>query len=104
MSETQQQKAKPKEIVLISHWFGHIPFFMDCVVPLFLDQGYTIYHLSDKPDDAALFFERSLGKRVGRLHHLQIEQILGVSKKTEDSRMDEVLSHWRGIKVSLPTI
>jgi len=102
MSVISPQEGKSLEIVLISHWFGHTPFFMACIVPIFLEKGCTVYHLTDKPEEADLFFQESLGRQESRLHHLRIEEVKeSHTEGIKDLRLAEVIRHWRGVGLSL---
>jgi len=102
MSATRKQEEKNLEIVLISHWFGHTPFFMACVVPIFLEKGCTVYHLTDKPEEADLFFQESLGCQESRLHHLGIEEVdESHTEGIKEQRLAEVIRHWKGVGLSL---
>ena len=93
---------KPLEIVLISHWFGHSSVFMECIIPMFLEKGCTVYHLTDKPEEADLFFQESLGRQESRLHHLPIEEVEeSHTEGIKDLRLAEVIRHWKGVGLSL---
>jgi hypothetical protein len=48
--------AENREIVLISDLLGHTPHVLECIATFFLNQGYTIYHLTDKSKEAEVFF------------------------------------------------
>jgi len=90
------------EIVLISHWFGHTPHCLECIVPSFLEQGYTIYHLTDKPEAAATYFSET-----GLLGHEKIRhrEMVKVEAEKPNWRRDEQLcrveAHWQGVGLAL---
>jgi len=94
-------KANP-EIVLISHWFGHTPHCLECIVPFFLERGYTIYHLTDKPEAAATYFSET-----GLLGHEKIRhrEMVKVEAEKPNWRRDEQLcrveAHWQGVGLAL---
>ena len=90
------------EIVLISHWFGHTPHCLECIVPFFLERGYTIYHLTDKPEAAATYFSET-----GLLGHEKIRhrEMVKVEAEKPNWRRDEQLcrveAHWQGVGLAL---
>jgi len=89
-------------IVLISHWFGHTPHCLECIVPFFLERGYTIYHLTDKPEAAATYFSET-----GLLGHEKIRhrEMVKVEAEKPNWRRDEQLcrveAHWQGVGLAL---
>ena len=90
------------EIVLISHWFGHTPHCLECIVPFFLERGYTIYHLTDKPEAAATYFSET-----GLLGHEKIRHLEMVKVEAEkphwrqDEQLCRVEAHWQGVRLAL---
>ena len=95
-------KKNPSEIVLISHWFGHTPHCLECIVPFFLERGYTIYHLTDKPEAAAGYFSKT-----GLLGHEKIRHLEMVKVEAEkphwrkDEQLCRVEAHWQGVRLAL---
>lgn len=91
-----------REIVFISHWFGHTPHFAECVLPFFLDRGYRIYNLTDKPGEAEAFFTESFGERAGEISNLQIDVLDPLKpSRGKDTHYRRVEAHWRGVGSSL---
>ena len=90
------------EIVLISHWFGHTPHCLESIVPFFLERGYTIYHLTDKPEAAARYFSET-----GLLGHEKIRHLGMVKVETEkphwrkDEQLCRVEAYWQGVRLAL---
>ena len=90
------------EIVLISHWFGHTPHCLECIVPFFLERGYTIYHLTDKPETAATYFSET-----GLLGHEKIRHLGMVKVEAQkphwrkDEQLCRVEAHWQGVRLAL---
>jgi hypothetical protein len=90
------------EIVLITHWFGHMPHFAECVLPFFLDRGYRIYHLTDKPAEASAFLSSVFGDRAAAISNLAIDVVEPEkSSRGKDAQYGRVEAHWRGVGNSL---
>ena len=90
------------EIVLLSHWFGHTPYLLECITPFFLERGYTIYHLTDKPQEAGEFLTSVFGDRASAISNLPID-VVEPEKPTrgKDAHYRRVEAHWRGVGSSL---
>ena len=90
------------EIVLISHWFGHTPHCLECILPFFLDRRYTIYHLTDKPEAAAGYFSESGLLGHERIRHLGVVKV-ETSKPNwrKDEQLCRVEAHWQGVRLAL---
>ena len=71
-------------------------------MPFFLDRGYTIYHLTDKPEAAAAYFSES-----GLLGHEKIRHLEMVKVEAEkphwrqDEQLCRVEAHWQGVRLAL---
>jgi len=90
------------EIVLISHWFGHTPHCLECIVPFFLERGYTIYHLTDKPYEAEFFFSSTLLEGRERIRHIAIEIVEPEKARWgKDAQLCRVEAHWKGVRLAL---
>jgi len=91
-----------KEIVLVSHWFGHSPHCLECVLPYFLERGWQVYHLTDKPDDAAKYFSECGLADHEKIRHLGMVEVQP-SKPTRrrDAHLCRVEAHWQGVRVAL---
>ena len=90
------------EIVLLSHWFGHTPHCLECIVPFFLERGFTIYHLTDKPEAAATYFSQSGLLGHEKIRHLEMVKI--EAKKPhwrKDEQLCRVEAHWQGVRLAL---
>jgi glycosyltransferase involved in cell wall biosynthesis len=94
--------SKRLEMVFISHWFGHTPHFAECVLPFFLERGYRIYHLTDKPDEAGAFLAYVFGERASAISHLAIDVVEPEKpSRGKDAPYRRVEAHWRGVGSSL---
>jgi len=90
------------EIVLISHWFGHTPHCLECIMPFFLERGYTIYHLTDKPEDAARYFSECGLAGHENIRHLGVVEVPpGKPTRRRDSQLCRVEAHWQGVRLAL---
>jgi hypothetical protein len=94
--------GKQLEMVFISHWFGHTPHFAECVLPFFLERGYRIYHLTDKPDEAGVFLSSVFGERASAISNLAID-VVEPQKPSQGKELHHrrVEAHWRGVGSSL---
>jgi glycosyltransferase involved in cell wall biosynthesis len=90
------------EIVLLSHWFGHTPYLLECITPFFLERGYTIYHLTDKPVEAEAFFVSALDGAQECIRHIPM---VSVEPETpcwgKDAQLCRVEAHWKGVQLAL---
>jgi hypothetical protein len=94
--------SKRLEMVFISHWFGHTPHFAECVLPFFLERGYRIYHLTDKPDEAGAFLADVFGERASAISYLAIDVVEPEKpSRGKDAHYRRVEAHWRGVGSSL---
>jgi len=90
------------EIVLISHWFGHTPHCLECIVPFFLERGYKIYHLTDKPTDAEAFFTFALKGAQESVRHIPMVPVEPVKPRWgKDVPLCSVEAHWKGVQLAL---
>ena len=90
------------EIVLISHWFGHSPHCMECVLPCFLDRGWQVYHLTDKPEAAARYFSESSLVGHEKIRHIGMVAVPPEKPtRRKDEQLCRVEAHWRGVQLSL---
>lgn len=91
-----------REIVFISYWFGHTPHFAECVLPYFLERGYRIYHLTDKPDEAGAFLTSVFGERAAAISNLAVDVVEPEkTSRGKDAHYRRVEAHWRGVGNSL---
>jgi glycosyltransferase involved in cell wall biosynthesis len=60
-------------------WFGHIPSAMRLYWQFFLERGWEIHHLTDRPGEAAEFCARHFGADAARLRHAGIAEPPGQS-------------------------
>ena len=98
MKMGKNSSGKKLEIVFISHWFGHTPHFAECVLPFFLDRGYRIYHLTDKPREAEAFFAEVFGDRAAAISNLAIDAVEPLKPtRGKDAQYRRVEAHWRGV-------
>ena len=90
------------EIVLISHWFGHTPHCLECILPFFLERGYTIYHLTDKPVEAEAFFVSALDGAQECIRHIPMVSVEPETPRWgKDAQLCRVEAHWKGVQLAL---
>lgn len=91
-----------KEIVLISHWFGHSPHCLECVLPFFLERGWQVYHLTDKPDAAAKYFSECGLPDHEKIRHLGMGEVQPRKPtRRSDAQLCRVEAHWEGVRLAL---
>jgi len=90
------------EIILISHWFGHSPHCMECVLPYFLDRGWQVYHLTDKPEAAARYFSESALAGHEKIRHIGMVEVPSEKPtRRKDAQLCRVEAHWKGVQLAL---
>ena len=93
------------EIVLISHWFGHSPHCMECVLPYLLDRGWQVYHLTDKPEAAALYFSESALVGHEKIRHIGMVDVPPEKPtRSKDDQLCRVEAHWKGVQLALENL
>ena len=91
-----------KEIVIISHWFGHSPHCLECVLPYFLERGWQVYHLTDKPDAATKYFAECGLPDNEKIRHLRIVEVQPrKATRRSDAQLRRVEAHWEGVRLAL---
>ena len=71
-------------------------------MPFFLERGYTIYHLTDKPEAAARYFsECGLAGHENIRHLGMVEVPPGKPTRRRDSQLCRVEAHWQGVRLAL---
>lgn len=71
-------------------------------MPFFLGRGYTIYHLTDKPEAAARYFsECGLAGHENIRHFGMVEVPPGKPTRSRDSQLCRVEAHWQGVRLAL---
>jgi hypothetical protein len=91
-----------KEIVLVSHWFGHSPHCLECVLPFFLERGWQVYHLTDKPDAAGKYFSECGLPGHEKIRHLGMIEVQPRNPtRRRDAQLCRVEAHWEGVRLAL---
>lgn len=61
-------------------WHGHIPAYMGLYWPCFLERGWRIHNLVDKPVEAAQFCETQFGADAARIRHSEFPELVGATE------------------------
>lgn len=71
-------------------------------MPYFLERGWQVYHLTDKPDAAAKYFSESGLPGHKKIRHLGMVEVQP-KKPTRcmDSQLCRVQAHWEGVRLAL---
>ncbi len=71
-------------------------------MPFFLERGYTIYHLTDKPEAAARYFSECGLAGHKNIRHLGVVEVPpGKPTRRRDSQLCRVEAHWQGVRLAL---
>ena len=71
-------------------------------MPFFLDRGYTIYHLTDKPEAAAAYFSESGLLGYEKIRHLEMVKVEAEKPNwRKDEQLCRVEAHWQGVRLAL---
>ena len=71
-------------------------------MPFFLERGYTIYHLTDKPVEAEAFFISVLDGAQDCIHHIPMVSVEPETPRWgKDAQLSRVEAHWKGVQLAL---
>ena len=74
-------------------------------MPFFLERGYTIYHLTDKPTEAEAFFISVLDGAQDCIRHIPMVPVEPETPRWgKDAPLCRVEAHWQGVRLALESL